>query len=197
MKIEINLKIIFVFLLFAYLKNVEIYIIFLCFIIIHELSHLAVAILIGAIPNKISINPFGISLKLYTYGKNTFLNNMLFFIAGPASNFIIIMFFLLFKIESIYSLKIIYVNMAIFCFNILPIIPLDGGRILKEIFKKFFSIEKANRYTLLVSKIVLCVITYSYSIFIIVIKNIYILFLVAYLWYLYFNEKKHIYSLPG
>ena len=59
MKIEINLKIIFVFLLFVLLNNIDTYIIFLIFIIIHEISHLTIAILIGAVPkNKpMVVNP--------------------------------------------------------------------------------------------------------------------------------------------
>lgn len=187
MKIEINLKIIFVFLLFAFLKNIDTYIIFLIFIIIHELSHLIVAFFMGAIPNKISINPFGVSLELLSYGNNNFFSNMIFFIIGPLSNLIIFLVFIFFNINTLHSIKIIYVNIAIFCFNILPIMPLDGGRVLKEIIKKTLGNEKANKYTLFIGKVTLYIITYLYSIFIIIIKNIYILLLIIYLWYMFLN----------
>ena len=189
MKIEVNLKIIFVFLLFVFLKNVDTYIIFLIFIIIHELAHLITAMLIGAVPEKISINPFGVSLKFYTYGNNTFFNNMLFLFAGPASNLIVFLFFSLLRTNTIHYLKIMYINIAIFCFNMLPIIPLDGGRILNEIFIQFYGLEKSTKYVLFISKVFLCMITYLYGICIIKIKNIYILFLIIYLWYLYLNNK--------
>jgi len=72
----------------------------------------------------------------------------------------------------------------------LPILPLDGGKILKEILNKFIGNNRSIEYTLLVSKIFLCIFTYLYSIFIILIKNVYILLLILYLWYLYLQEEK-------
>lgn len=186
MKIEINLKIIFVFLLFVLLNNIDTYIIFLIFIIIHEMSHLTVAILIGAVPKKISINPFGVSLELYSYEKIDFWGRIFFFSIGPFTNFIIALISFFLKFNDL----IIYTNLAILCFNVLPILPLDGGKILKEILNKFIGNNRSIEYTLLVSKIFLCIFTYLYSIFIILIKNVYILLLILYLWYLYLQEEK-------
>ncbi len=186
MKIEINLKIIFVFLLFVLLNNIDTYIIFLIFIIIHEMSHLTVAILIGAVPKKISVNPFGVSLELYSYEKIDFWGRIFFFSIGPFTNFIIALISFFLKFNDL----IIYTNLAILCFNVLPILPLDGGKILKEILNKFIGNNRSIEYTLLVSKIFLCIFTYLYSIFIILIKNVYILLLILYLWYLYLQEEK-------
>ncbi len=186
MKIEINLKIIFVFLLFVLLNNIDTYIIFLIFIIIHEMSHLTVAILIGAVPKKIIINPFGVSLELYSYEKIDFWGRIFFFSIGPFTNFIIALISFFLKFNDL----IIYTNLAILCFNVLPILPLDGGKILKEILNKFIGNNRSIEYTLLVSKIFLCIFTYLYSIFIILIKNVYILLLILYLWYLYLQEEK-------
>ncbi len=186
MKIEINLKIIFVFLLFVLLNNIDTYIIFLIFIIIHEMSHLTVAILIGAVPKKISVNPFGVSLELYSYEKIDFWGRIFFFSIGPFTNFIIAIISFFLKFNDL----IIYTNLAILCFNVLPILPLDGGKILKEILNKFIGNNRSIEYTLLVSKIFLCIFTYLYSIFIILIKNAYILLLILYLWYLYLQEEK-------
>ena len=185
MKIEINLKIIFVFLLFVLLNNIDTYIIFLIFIIIHEISHLTIAILIGAVPKKISINPFGVSLELYSYEKKDFWGRLLFFGIGPFTNFIIALISMILRFDN----RIIYINLAILCFNILPILPLDGGRILREILNRLIGNNRSTEFTLLVSKIFLCVFTYLYSIFIVLIKNVYILFLIVYLWYLYLQEE--------
>ena len=70
MKIEINLKIILVLILFLLLNNIDTYIIFLIFILIHELAHLFVGIMIGGKPRKLNLNQLGVSLEFYSYGKN-------------------------------------------------------------------------------------------------------------------------------
>ena len=150
------------------------------------MSHLTVAILIGAVPKKISVNPFGVSLELYSYEKIDFWGRIFFFSIGPFTNFIIAIISFFLKFNDL----IIYTNLAILCFNVLPILPLDGGKILKEILNKFIGNNRSIEYTLLVSKIFLCIFTYLYSIFIILIKNVYILLLILYLWYLYLQEEK-------
>lgn len=190
MKIEINLKIILVFMLFLLLKNIDTYIIFLVFIIIHELAHLIIGILIGGKPRKLYLNPLGVSLEFYSYGKNKFISKLLFYLIGPISNLIIAIIFLNLKITEYYKLKIIYTNLAICYFNLLPILPLDGGNVLKEILKKIIGIEKASKWSLYFSKTFLIIITGIYSILIIKIKNIFILVLLIYLWYLYYIEER-------
>ena len=85
---------------------------------------------------------------------------------------------------------IVSTNLAIGIFNLLPILPLDGGKILKEIFRILFGFEMSNKITIFISKSFLIIITLIYSILIIKIKNIMILFLLGYLWYLYYIEEK-------
>lgn len=48
MKIEINLKIILLGILFFILKQLDIYLIFIIFIMLHEMAHLSVGMLIRA-----------------------------------------------------------------------------------------------------------------------------------------------------
>ena len=86
--------------------------------------------------------------------------------------------------------------MAIGIFNLMPILPLDGGKIIKEILKCFFKTEKVNRFIIYFSKCYLMLISFIYGILIIKIKNIMILILILYLWHLYFIEEKkyHIYE---
>ena len=92
-----------------------------------------------------------------------------------------------------YKIEIIYTNLALFLFNLLPILPLDGGKILKEVLKEIIGIEKSNRFMIIFSKTTLVIISFIYSIVIIKIKNIMFLFLLVYLWYLYFIEEKKYY----
>lgn len=190
MKIEINLKIILMFVLCVLFYSMNTYIIFLIFIIIHEVAHLISGLIIGGKPKKFSLNPFGVSLDFYYYGKNSFLCETLFCMSGPFINFLIYIILENWNIEFVYKEEIMYTNLAVCLFNLIPILPLDGGKILKIILKKCVGFEKSNLYTIVFSKIFLIIISFLYSVFILKVKNIILVFLLIYLWYLYLMEEK-------
>lgn len=190
MKIEINLKILLVLILFLFFNNISTYIIFGISILIHEFAHLIVGIIIGGKPKSIEINPFGISLEFYYYSNNSFILQIIFYLIGPISNLVIAYIVFRGNLYNDYKINIIYTNLAICFFNLIPILPLDGGKILKEILKKLIGTEKATKFIVKFSKIFLIIISFSYSIIIIKIKNIMILFILIYLWYLYLIEER-------
>lgn len=194
MKIEINLKIILVFILFLIFNNISTYLIFIIFIAIHEISHMIAGIVIGGKPKKISVNPFGLSLEFYYYGKDSFLYKIFFYLSGPISNLLIAIIFYYLKNYNFYRNEIIYTNLAICFFNLIPILPLDGGKILKEILKKIVGFDKATTFLIIFSKVVLTIFSFAYSILIIKVKNIMILLLLIYLWYLYIVEERKYYT---
>ena len=81
-------------------------------------------------------------------------------------------------------LKIVYSNLIICLFNLLPIYPLDGGRILKQLLKIKKGVIFSIKYTHIVKKITIIVLTIVSSIAIFYFKNIAILIIIIYLWYL-------------
>lgn len=186
MKIEINLKIVFAIVLFFIFNNLNMYIIFLFFVIIHEMCHLIVGLIIGGKANKMYITPFGVSLEMYLYGKTKHLNKIIFYLSGPIIN--IILGFIFFYLK--FDFKLVYTNFAIGFFNLLPILPLDGGKVLKEILTIVFDSQMSNDIIIIFSKVILSLLSLTYSILIIKIKNIYILILLVYLWYLFFKEER-------
>lgn len=193
MKIEINLKIVFAIIFFFMINNINFYLIFLLFIIIHEIAHLIVGILLGGVPSRMIISMLGVSIEFYSYGKNKTLHRIVFFLIGPFINFIIGYFANKFIMQTEIKKIIVYTNYAIALFNLVPILPLDGGKILKEILKLFLGFEKANTIMIIISKCFLVILSLIYSALIIKIKNIMILFLIIYLWYLYIIEEKKYY----
>lgn len=193
MKIEINLKIFFLLILLFFIDNIDTYLIFLIFILIHELAHLFVGILIGGRPQKMIISVFGISIDFYSYGKNKTISKLIFFFIGPLTNILIGYICYRYMNDSYIKELIVYTNFALGIFNLFPILPLDGGKILKEVFKVICGFEKSNEIMIFISKSFLMIVSFIYGIFIIKIKNIMILFLLLYLWYLYsIEEKKYI-----
>lgn len=193
MKIEINLKILFLLILLFFIDNINTYFVFLLFILIHELAHLFVGILIGGRPQKMIISIFGISIDFYSYGKNKTISKLIFFLIGPLTNIFIGYVCCRYMKDSYIKELIVYTNFALGIFNLFPILPLDGGKILKEVFKVICGFEKSNEIMIFISKAFLMIVSFIYGILIIKIKNIMILFLLLYLWYLYsIEEKKYI-----
>ena len=85
---------------------------------------------------------------------------------------------------------LIYSNLLIFIFNMLPIYPLDGGQILKEIVHIKYGLFTAYVITNKISNVVVIILTAFASFAILEYKNIAILIIIAYLWGLVANENK-------
>lgn len=99
---------------------------------------------------------------------------------------------LLFGEESIVRNYIIYSNIIIGVFNLIPIYPLDGGRILKAVLhiinEKCDILKIVNK----VSNATIILLTMVASIVIIYYKNISILIAIAFLWIIVIKEnRKH------
>ena len=198
MRFRIDLKIFIFLIIFYFTKQIEIYAMIMLFALIHELGHLLAGILMGMKQEKIELMPFGVSIsfkiKVEEYNKKIKKGNMLEIkkilvaLAGPLTNFIIIIIASNINIDLFKALIIIYTNFLIMIFNLLPIYPLDGGRILKEILHINFGIQKSEFYTNIISKITVTIITILSSVLILYIHNIAIALIDMYLWYLVIKE---------
>lgn len=202
MQLRIDLKIFLFLLIFFLTKQIEVYLLFMLFAIVHELGHLFVGVLLGFKPKGININPFGLSICFYIncneYSKNLkkgrkiILKKLLIALAGPIINFFIALCCIFFDIEILQYIReeIIYTNLIIGFFNLIPIYPLDGGRIIKYIIHINKNLINAYKYTYIISNTTLIILTAISSIVILYLKNIAILFIVLYLWIMIIKENK-------
>lgn len=200
MKFKIDLKIFAFLAIFFLTKQIKIYAIVMIFAFIHELGHLITGLLLGMKPEKIEIKPvgFSISFKLKPEDYNRKINKanqlevkkIIVALAGPLTNLIIILVSTYMPINIFQALMIIYANILIIIFNILPIYPLDGGRIIKGILHICFGKEKASQYINIISYITISVLTIVSSFAILYIKNIAVFIIILYLWFLVINENK-------
>lgn len=195
MKIEIDLRIILFIIILFFTAQIEFYGIFILFIFLHELAHILVGLALGLKLSTVKMNIFGFSAELYSYQNRKSYIKIITYLAGPIFNLICGIIFCLSKIENNLALNLIYTNFVLCAFNLLPIVPLDGGKILKEVLKKFLGNKDASIVMNIVTKTFLIIISAVYSVLILKIRNIAILFLIIYLWYLYSIEERKLNTL--
>lgn len=203
MKFRIDLKIFVLMILFFITNQIKIYAMIMIFAIIHELGHLMAGILLGMQPDKMEIRPFGVSIdfniKKKDYNIKIKKGNLLelkkiwIALAGPVVNVLLI--FILF-IPNIFNtnendkMLIIFSNVTLILFNILPIYPLDGGRVLKGIIYLYKGKYKAEESINSISYITLIILTAISSIAILYLKNIAIFLVIMFLWGLQIKENR-------
>ena len=191
-------------LIFCLTNQVELYINFILFAIIHEMGHLLIGILIGKKIEKIRVMPLGVSItfkilvedynKKIIKGNINNIKNLLVAIAGPFVNFAIAI--ILYNLSSLNILNfkhteiIIYINLLIGFFNLIPIYPLDGGRIVKEILCITSGKRTALKLTNIISNVTIILLTVLSSILILIVKNIAIFFAIMFLWGLVIKENR-------
>ncbi|KIL46132.1 hypothetical protein KR50_28070 [Jeotgalibacillus campisalis] len=120
-------------------------------IVIHEFGHTAAAWYFRWKIVSISLLPFGGKLEVEGILDRPLSEELAVVAAGPIQHLLIgaAAFFLL--QEWTYYALLQQINLALLLFNILPIWPLDGGRILFLILAKIMPYKQAVKETLLIS----------------------------------------------
>lgn len=197
MKIKVNINIFLFCILFVITNQIELYALSMLFALIHEIGHLLMGVFLSYEVETFRIMPLGFSIefkeKIEKYNKKIFksqkvvLDKMLIAMAGPITNLIIILILIIVKNS---NLNLIYSNLIIMLFNLIPIYPLDGGRIILNLFKLFKENKKAYTYTNTISNVFIIILTIISSIAIYYYKNIAILLVLFTLWGLNIKENK-------
>lgn len=171
------------FILTGYFSNL---IVFTSIIIIHELGHIITGLYFKYKIDKVIIYPYGGMTKFNTIINTNINKDILIAISGVLIQTI---YFILITLlytkgyirEYIYNTFTIY-NKSILIFNLLPIIPLDGSKIINLILSKYLYYNISNKLTIIISFITIITILiariyeYNYSFIIILgllMKNIY------------------------
>ena len=197
MSIKVNIKIFAFALLFYLTKQIQIYAMFMIFAVVHELAHLICGILLGLKPRMLKLMPLGFCVEFRTelndYNNKAksleklAIKKIIIALAGPLVNLCIaiLLCFISWDLSNV-----IYCNLLIAIFNLLPIYPLDGGRIVKNILKIQKGKKKAIECTYIISNLMVVIITAVSSIAIYYYKNVAILLIVAYLWIMLLKENR-------
>jgi len=145
MILKIHITLLLALLYNLYISKKSIFFIAYLFIIMHELSHMIVALLLNVDIQEITLLPFGATARYI--GKINPLKEFLIAIAGPFATLIFAFFY--------HHDTYFKVNILILLFNLIPIYPLDGGRILKVILIFIFKNKWGNRIHEYCNKLIL------------------------------------------
>lgn len=168
MKFEFEKSFFLVLLFLLDVKRLKKFIIIFFCLLTHEIAHVLMAKLFGLQTKKIICGLFGFRAKIIDFNLLNNKKKFLVLIAGPSVNFC---FWLLCN-----DLVLKEINFFIGSINLLPIYPLDGGRILILILKKLF-FNRANKLFMRLNKIIIFLICVAGIIF----QNLCLLFLGFYL----------------
>lgn len=178
MNVKIDIYLIISIVILLLFKQIEGFLIFYFFIILHEISHILVALCLKIKPLEVNFLPFGVNAKF------DFLNyrrkEIIVALAGPIFSSLVAYYFPQYRVQ----------NLFIAIMNMMPIYPLDGGRVLKNSMILKYGIISASKKYLKVVRI-FCILLMIFNIILIVFqKNYRFLFVSFYIFQIVGDEIK-------
>lgn len=139
-------------------------------VFIHEMGHAVAAHFFKWPLKKIELLPFGGVAEVNDDGNRPFYEEAIIILAGPAQHLWLIGVSFLLQGASFWSEAdhriFLWHNLTILLFNLLPILPLDGGRLVQLLFMYYYPYKQALTKSLYSSAIILvCLIFVSSQLF--------------------------------
>ena len=166
--------------------------VFFCFLAasaIHELSHAAAILMCGAKISAFDISPFGGSMSYSPL--SSYRSDALIALAGPVGS--IVSSYLASTAGNITGTAWLYtfsgISLMLGIFNLLPILPLDGGNIISSLLIPIKDIAKTIRILNIIS-IIFCAILFLLGLYILVISRYNITMLFIAVWLMIYNIRQ-------
>ena len=115
---------------------------------------------------------------------------MIVALAGPIVSIILAILFSYINFNFINKQDAVYSNILILLFNLIPIYPLDGGRILKNILHIKYGNKNSKRYINEISNVSMFILTFLCSIAILYFRNIAYFLICIVLWAITITENR-------
>ncbi|RXT14727.1 M50 family metallopeptidase [Ammoniphilus sp. CFH 90114] len=129
-------------------------------VMMHELGHVFAALAVGWRVQSMELLPFGGVAKVDEWGTTRVRDEVLVALAGPFVNLVMIPVGYVFYLYGIWGEEwtefFVFGNVWIAGFNLLPIWPLDGGKILQALLSKVFPFYKTMYVSIIWSSFAAC-----------------------------------------
>lgn len=120
-------------------------------VLLHEWAHVLAAAALGMTITEMELFPFGCAARLQCFAVSR-AKEIVVAAAGPAMNMAAacaIFFVDKYAFEITVADRLIAANLGLAAVNLLPALPLDGGRITRAVFASFMGYKRATRVTAL------------------------------------------------
>ena len=146
--------ILIIFILLSIITGTFVQLFILLFIVvIHELGHYLAAIFYNWRIHSIVLWVFGGVMKTEELGNKSIKEDIIVTVAGPLQHIVILFLISSFSFllpDTVVQMALQF-NLIIFLFNLLPIYPLDGGKLVFYTLSIFIPFRKAHSYTVVFS----------------------------------------------
>lgn len=163
-------------------------------VLIHELCHLITALFLDVKVYSVIVLPFGMTVRMDSSVIRTPKKEAIIALAGPISNGIMLMLSL-FAGQASGTLKIALftiINFAMLVLNLIPVPPLDGGRILRSIIMSHTGLIPAGRIIRRISFLfIILILVAGFFLLIFFHGNPSLIMIGSFLLYSFFDEKKN------
>lgn len=173
----------YLFMFMAYvfvIGKLQLFLIFYISVLFHEIAHIIMALILKVDVTEILLMPVGVCA---TYNEDIVpIKEIMISLAGPLMSLII----------AIFSKDILIsnINLIIMCLNLIPIYPLDGGRLQKNFFVLKYRYKKGIKISQNISDLFLVILFVFSIVFIVYLKNFYLLLVVLYIYTLSKKEME-------
>lgn len=113
------------------------------FALLHEIVHLISINLFSVAPDKVTLTIFGANIQRGTASTNSIASEIIINASAPVFNILTGAVFFIFSDHSLhYTMifsEICNINLMLGCFNLIPFYSFDGGNILKNLLRLYFT----------------------------------------------------------
>lgn len=159
MKIRISKSWVFILPIIFSLHMQKIMLFIFTLLSIHESMHIICAHLLGYQTVEVCIYPFGLSARIKDFEYKNSIYEILITLSGLSVH--IFMYFILHLMNMLGWISFSFMeylnmmNIQILCFNLIPIYPLDGGRMIRNLLEILFVYKKAKMISIFFSFLLL------------------------------------------
>lgn len=119
-------------------------------VILHETAHILAAKGYGVKVLSIELFPYGGAAVMEDNFEGKRLDETIIALAGPAFNLALLFLFQYLRglgvLEGALALELVKINFWLAAFNLLPVLPLDGGRVVRACFAHIFGFVRTTKF---------------------------------------------------